>query len=152
MPSVANNVFVPLGKVITEVSSALVKVIVFDTVNVFGVVPFVTENPVIKPVTSSPVFVPDTEASNPTVNVFDVVPPAIVNPTVCEARVKAFTDVGVIAPKVKVIAGVVVDVATEPETPLAVVTDTDVTVPEPDTVAQLAVLPSVVKYLPELPV
>jgi len=40
-----------------------------------------------------------------------------------------FTDVGVIAPNVSVIAGVVVDVATVPLTPLAVVTETDVTVP-----------------------
>lgn len=40
-----------------------------------------------------------------------------------------FTDDGVIAPKVNVIAGVVVAVATEPETPLAVTTETDVTVP-----------------------
>ena len=41
----------------------------------------------------------------------------------------AATDVGVIAPSVRVIAGVVVAVATEPLTPLAVVTETDVTVP-----------------------
>lgn len=39
------------------------------------------------------------------------------------------TDDGVIAPNVNVIAGVVVDVATEPETPFAVVTETEVTVP-----------------------
>lgn len=38
--------------------------------------------------------------------------------------------VGLIAPKVKVIAGVVVAVATDPETPLAVVTETLVTVPD----------------------
>ena len=41
-------------------------------------------------------------------------------------------DEGVIAPSVKVIAGVVVDVATVPDTPLAVVTETLVTVPEPE--------------------
>ena len=46
-------------------------------------------------------------------------------------RVMPLTEVGVIAPKVRVIAGVIVEVATEPETPLAVVTDTDVTVPVP---------------------
>jgi hypothetical protein len=39
------------------------------------------------------------------------------------------TDVGVMAPRVKVIAGVVVGVATVPETPFAVVTDTLSTVP-----------------------
>jgi hypothetical protein len=41
------------------------------------------------------------------------------------------TEVGVIAPRVRVIAGVVVLVATEPETPFAVVTLTEVTVPVP---------------------
>lgn len=52
--------------------------------------------------------------------------------------VKPFTLVGVIAPSVKVMAGVVVAVATEPDTPLAVVTDTDVTVPElPDGTANV---------------
>ena len=40
-----------------------------------------------------------------------------------------FTEVGVIAPKVSVIAGVVPAVATVPDTPLAVVTETVVTVP-----------------------
>ena len=43
----------------------------------------------------------------------------------------ALTVVGVIAPKVKDIAGVVVAVATVPETPLAVVTEAEVTVPDP---------------------
>lgn len=38
---------------------------------------------------------------------------------------------GVIAPSVSVIAGVVVAVATLPDTPLAVVTETEVTVPDP---------------------
>ena len=41
------------------------------------------------------------------------------------------TELGVIAPRVSVIAGVVVAVATEPETPFAGVTETEVTVPEP---------------------
>jgi hypothetical protein len=40
---------------------------------------------------------------------------------------------------VRVIAGVVVDVATEPETPLAVTTDTSVTVPVPPPVAERVV-------------
>ena len=53
-------------------------------------------------------------------------------------------DVGVIAPSVKVIAGVVVDVATVPETPFAVVTETLVTVPEPpDMVLQPKPVPDV---------
>ena len=38
-------------------------------------------------------------------------------------------DVGVIAPSVNVMAGVVVGFATDPDTPLAVVTETVVTVP-----------------------
>jgi hypothetical protein len=42
-----------------------------------------------------------------------------------------FTDVGVIAPRVRVIAGVVVGFATVPDTPLAVTTETEATVPVP---------------------
>ena len=42
---------------------------------------------------------------------------------------EAATEVGVIAPKVKVIAGVVVAFATEPEIPFAVVTETELTLP-----------------------
>lgn len=45
------------------------------------------------------------------------------------------TDEGVIAPSVKVMAGVVVALATEPETPLAVTTETVVTVPAPPVVS-----------------
>ena len=44
---------------------------------------------------------------------------------------EAATLVGVIAPSVRVIAGVVVGSATVPDTPLAVVTETLVTVPLP---------------------
>lgn len=44
---------------------------------------------------------------------------------------EAATEDGVIAPSVSVIAGVVVAVATVPETPFAVVTETDVTEPAP---------------------
>jgi hypothetical protein len=46
-------------------------------------------------------------------------------------KVLPLTDVGVMAPRVSEIAGVVVAVATVPDTPFAVLTDTDVTVPEP---------------------
>lgn len=45
--------------------------------------------------------------------------------------VSPFTVVGVIAPNVSVIAGVVVAVATLPETPFAVTTETEVTLPVP---------------------
>jgi hypothetical protein len=51
--------------------------------------------------------------------------------TEVEARVRPLTLVGVIAPRDKVIAGVVVAVATEPEIPLADITETEVTVPAP---------------------
>ena len=57
------------------------------------------------------------------------------------------TVVGVIAPSVRVIAGVDVGFATVPLTPLAVVTLTLVTEP-PDAVAQLVFVPSVVRNLP----
>jgi hypothetical protein len=40
-------------------------------------------------------------------------------------------DVGLMAPRESVMAGVVVAVATVPETPFAVTTETEVTVPEP---------------------
>ena len=55
---------------------------------------------------------------------------------------EATIDVGVMAPRASVIAGVVVDVATEPLTPLAVVTDTLVTLPTP-TACQDVVVPLV---------
>lgn len=45
--------------------------------------------------------------------------------------IRPFTEVGVIAPRVRVMAAAVVGLATEPETPLAVVTATLVTVPDP---------------------
>jgi hypothetical protein len=48
-----------------------------------------------------------------------------------EVSAPVLTLLGVIAPSVKVIAGVVVGFATEPETPLAVTTETVVTVPPP---------------------
>jgi len=64
-----------------------------------------------------------------TVSVLEVVPPAIVNPVAAAVNVSPFTVLGVIAPSVRVIAGVVPAVATDPEIPFAVVTDTVVTVP-----------------------
>jgi len=54
----------------------------------------------------------------------------IVSVPVLVVIVRPLTVVGVIAPSVKVIAGVVVAVATLPDTPFAVTTETDVTVPE----------------------
>jgi hypothetical protein len=66
-----------------------------------------------------------------TVKVLEMVPPAIVKPVPAEVRVSPLTDVGVIAPKVKVMAGVEVAVATLPEIPLAVTTEAEVTVPVP---------------------
>ena len=65
-------------------------------------------------------FVPETEVVPVTARV-GVVDPEMTTP---------LTEVGVIAPRVRVIAGVAVAV-TEPDTPLAVTTDTEVTVPLP---------------------
>ena len=53
----------------------------------------------------------------------------------------AATLVGVIAPSVRLIAGVVVEVATVPDTPFAVLTETDVTVP-PASATKLTFVPS----------
>ena len=64
-----------------------------------------------------------------TVSVLLVVPPAMVRPTGAAVNVRPLTDVGVIAPRVNVRAGVVVGVATVAETPFAVVTETLFTVP-----------------------
>jgi hypothetical protein len=58
-----------------------------------------------------------------------VTPAGMVRVPVEEVIVNPFTLVGVIAPSVREIAGVTVGVATDPDTPLAVVTDTLVTVP-----------------------
>jgi hypothetical protein len=69
-----------------------------------------------------------------------------------EVMVRPLTVVGVIAPRVKVIAGVVVEVATEPETPFAVTTETSVTVPVPPAGTQLVSVPFVERTLPEFPV
>jgi hypothetical protein len=83
-----------------------------------------TKEPVPEPVTSpvklmvwSPVLVPEDE------------PDKLEPVTVPEAA----TEVGVIAPNERVIAGVVDGVATVPLIPLAVATDTKVTLPEPIT-------------------
>jgi hypothetical protein len=46
-------------------------------------------------------------------------------------KVTELTEVGIMAPNASVIAGVVVELATEPDIPLAVTTETDVTVPVP---------------------
>ena len=78
-----------------------------------------------------------------TVNVLDVVPPAAEKPVAFAVNVMPLTVVGVIAPSVRLIAGVVVAVATVPETPFAVVTDTLVTVP----VVTVAHVPSPRRYV-----
>ena len=70
-----------------------------------------------------------------------VFPEAIVKVPVVVVMARPFTLDGVIAPRVSVMAGVVVAFATEPETPLAVTTDTVVTVPEP-TGIEMSVVPS----------
>lgn len=70
---------------------------------------------------TSPVFVPEIEDAPVTERV-GADEPEIATP---------FTDDGVISPRERLIAGVVVEVATVPDIPFAVVTDTLVTVPLP---------------------
>ena len=70
-----------------------------------------------------------------TANVFRFV---IVTVPVDAVRVSPLTVVGVIAPSVSVITGVVVAVATVPETPFALVTETLVTVPLPPVCVKLS--------------
>ena len=60
-----------------------------------------------------------------------VLPLAIVRVPVELVTVRPFTLEGVIAPSDMVMAGVVVELATVPETPFAVATETEVTVPVP---------------------
>jgi hypothetical protein len=88
--------------------------------------------PVPEPVTPpvrvmvwSPVFAPEIELVPVTASVGVELPDKVIE----------FTVVGTIAPRVRVMAGVVVGLATLPETPLAVATDTEVTVPEPPAAA-----------------
>jgi hypothetical protein len=90
----------------------------------------------------SPVFDPD---------ILDV--PLTANVGVADPLITTlFTDVGVIAPRVIVIAGVVVFVATVPLTPFAVVTETDVTVPPPppvvSTIYPFASTPNILAAVP----
>ncbi len=102
------------------VCTANVPTLLFTVANV------VAKLPVPLPVTSpvkvivwSPVFEP---------LMLDV--PVTANAGVDEPEsVILLTVVGVIAPRLNVIAGVVVEVATDPEIPFAVTTDTEVTVP-----------------------
>lgn len=120
------------------------------TVSVPGVAIVVANDPVPEPVTApvrvmvwSPVLAPEIELVPVTARVGVELPD----------MVTLLTVVGVMAPSVRVIAGVVVALATLPETPLAVATETVVTVPDPATDIQLRPpRPSVCKYLPELPV
>lgn len=83
-------------------------------------------------------------------NVTILLPVTVRVPVVADI-VRPFTLVGVIAPATIVIAGVVVAFATLPEKPFAVATDTVVTVPDPDTAAQLEVVPLVVRNCPDFP-
>ena len=66
-----------------------------------------------------------------------------------ETEPTAATLVGVIAPSVKEIAGVVVAVATVPLTPFAVVTETLVTVPVAESIA-LSVVPLILRFVPRV--
>ena len=72
---------------------------------------------------------PETVASRGTVRVFDVVPPLMVKPFDCGVKVSVLTDMGLIFPSVRLMAGVVVWFEIVAAIPLADITDTDVTVP-----------------------
>lgn len=89
----------------------------------------------------------DSPSAVPSVTSPVLVPLRLLPPTVPVAA----TEDGVIAPRLKVMAGVVVAVATVPETPLAVVTDTDVTVP-PDEGAVLVMVVVPLAVDTEIPV
>ena len=94
-------------------------------------------NAALPSVPPDPIFnvdpsVPDRVNVFDMVSVFEVVPPAIEKPLDKALKVNPLTEVGVIAPSVNVIAGVVVGSATVPEIPFAVTTETDVTLPGPD--------------------
>ena len=111
----------PAPIVRTEVLAAFpVKVTVpVFTVSAVDIVALVTVAAFPEIFVWSPVLAPDT-----------VVVPVTASVGVAEPeRVTPFTVLGVIAPRDKVMAGVVVEVATVPDIPFAVVTDTDVTVP-----------------------
>src|SRR6185436_11255889 len=84
----------------------------------------------------SPVFVPliVAFAAAVTVNVDSVSVPVPVE------MVFPLTLVGVIAPSVKVMAGVDVGFATLPDTPFAVTTDTFVTLPVPSPLAEIVIV------------
>ena len=75
--------------------------------------------PPVSVIVWSPVLLPLTEVVPVTASVGVELPDMITE----------LTDVGVIAPRVRLIAGVVVGSVTVPLTPLAVVTETEVTVP-----------------------
>jgi hypothetical protein len=82
-----------------------------------------------------------------TVRVLEVVPPATLNPVAFATKVKPFTVDGVMLPKDNVISGVVVAFETEPDTPLAVFIETEVTVPAP-AADHIKEDPSVERYFP----
>ena len=86
-------------------------------------------------------------ASGATLAALSVAEPSVSVP-VPAVIVLPFTVVGVMAPRVSEIAGVVVAVATDPDTPLAVVTDTEVTVPLPPLVGKVAKPPVVFTAIP----
>lgn len=138
MVGVADDVVVPTRFVMRLLVSVSVPAMALS-VPVVGSVTFVA--PVLVSVIE---FVADVARVLPAPSVRVPVPVVIVLP---------FTDDGVIAPNVKVIAGVVVAVATVPETPFPVVTDTDETVPvgaAPPSLISFPVVPSNTARLPSV--
>ena len=94
--------------------------------------------------------VPDKVRLFEMVRTFD---PVTVSVPVVVVIVRPLTDVGAIAPAMIVMAGVVVALATVPENPFAVATDTVVTVPDPHTVCHVGSTPAPfdVSTCPEFP-
>ena len=97
--------------------------------------------PPVSVIVWSPVLAPDTEVVPVTASVGVDAPETTTE----------LTEVGTIAPSVRLIAGVVVEVATVPDTPLAVVTDTLVTVPLPPAATKEVLVPSLWRTLPLAP-
>lgn len=91
---------------------------------------------IVSPLPPDPQADPVPVSSPATDSTHCVVPPKPVSVML----VDAVTVVGVMAPSVNVMAGVVVAVATLPDTPLAGVTETVVTVPDPACEPQVALL------------
>ena len=108
---------IPVARLANEVPLILVTVELRDPV-----LPEAVTSPVIE-IVWSPVFAPEE------LPLIELVPVTANEGVALPDMIIEFTDVGVIAPSVRLMAGVVVGFATVPLTPFAEVTETVVTVP-----------------------